>query len=217
MQKKQSNVSVSKVTSFLKRNIYYVMMVVCVLAIGAIITTVAVITTQDNSIDAGGNPPIVTPPIETPDPPVDPDPPVVERDFIITMPVIGGVVSGKFNDSELVADVTIGDYMTHQAVDISAPIGANVIAGFEGVVTSVTTDANEGTVITIDHGNGYISVYKLVDKAAVKKGDKVSDETIIGTVGAFAFESGQDSHVHYELSKDGKLIDPMQFVLVSDK
>ena len=221
MEKKQTNGSVNKVAAFLKRNIYYVMMIVCVLAIGAVVTTVAVLNTQGADIDAGGTPPVIEDPAPDPNPTPDPNPdvtpPVVDRDFILTMPVIGGELDREFNDTSLVMDTTLGSYRTHQAVDISGAVGSSIIAGFEGVVESVVMTADRGTVVTINHDNGYTSVYKLVDAVTVKKGDKVDDDTEIGKVGMFIFESGQDAHVHYELSKDGKLIDAMLFMLGGDK
>ena len=214
MEKKQTSVSLNKVTSFLKRNIYYVLMIVCVLAIGAIVTTVVLVGNQDTIIDAGGNPPIVQP---DPDPEPEPEPPVIVRDFIITMPVISGTIADSFNDTVLVWNDTLGKNTTHQGVDIAGAIGSNIIAGFEGVVESVTTDHVYGSIVTIKQQDGFVSVYKLVDNCKVKAGDKVDDKTVIGTIGTFVFEAAENPHVHYELLKDGVLVDAELYMLSDGK
>ncbi len=218
MEKKQTSFSLNKVTSFLKRNIYYVLMIGCVLAIGAIVTTVALVNSQDTIIDAGGNPPIVTPdPTPDPEPEPDPDPPVIVRDFIVTMPVMGGTIADSFNDTVLVWNDTLGKHTTHQALDIAGALGSNIIAGFEGVIESITTDFANGSIVTIKQQDGFTSVYTLVDNVKVKVGDKVGDQTVIGTIGTFVFESAEAPHVHYELHKDGVLVNPELYMLSDGK
>jgi len=219
MQKKGTNVWNSRAMAFLKRNVYYVLMIVCVLAIGAVVTTVAVLNSKDTIIDVGGDvkPPIVNPdvPNPTPDPPEPP--PVIERKFVITMPVFNGIVGKAFVDSTLVMDNTLGKYKTHLGVDLQGELGTNVIAGFEGTVESITSDSYYGTVITISHQDGFKSVYKLVDESTMKVGDQVTDTTVIGVVGRFYSGSADATHVHYELTKDGEAVDPMLYILAGDK
>ncbi len=57
---------------------------------------------------------------------------------------------------------------------ITAEKGATVIASGSGTVTSVTADIKYGNVITIDHGNGYISMYRNKGNSLVHEGDSVS-------------------------------------------
>lgn len=57
---------------------------------------------------------------------------------------------------------------------ITAEKGATVIASGSGTVTSVTADIKYGNVITIDHGNGYISMYRNKGNSLVHEGDSVT-------------------------------------------
>ena len=50
-RERQEGGSASKVAAFFKRNIYFVLMIVCVLAIGAIITVAAVTGSEDDPTD----------------------------------------------------------------------------------------------------------------------------------------------------------------------
>lgn len=202
--------------AFLKRNIYYVLMIVCVLAITAVVTTVAVLNTQDTTIDAGGD---KNPPVEVPGgDDNDKTPPVVEKKFLVTMPVAGGVVGKEFNDSELVFDNTLGEYSVHLGVDLNGEVGADIKAGFEGTVLSVDTDVYSGSTVTIKHKDGFTSVFKLVDQVSVKRGDKVTENTVIGKVGdQFYYECMDAPHVHYEILKDDVNVDPMTYIVDADK
>lgn len=212
MQKRNSKVIGSKILAYLKKNIYYVMMIGCVIIIATIVTVVAVVNTANND---------TKPPIDNnlnqqddPDKPVDkPE----DNSFVLKLPVVGGKVVRGFNDKDLILDVTEKDYRTHTAVDIGAKVGTEVLAMYDGLVKSVTTDKHQGTVVVIEHKNGYISTVKLLDKVNVVKDQKVKKGDKLGVVGSFLFECKQESHIHCELTKDGKLIDMMQFVVSGDK
>ena len=212
MQKRNSKVIGSKILAYLKKNIYYVMMIGCVLAIATIVTVVAVVNTPkgdmnipiDNNLNQDDN---TNKPVDKPQ----------DTPFVLAMPVKDGTVIKEFNDKKLVFDVTQKDYRTHTAVDISAKVGSDVYVMYDGTVKDVRTDKHEGTVVVIEHKNGYVSTLKLLDKVTVikdqvlKKGDK------IGQVGSYLFECKQDSHIHCELTKDCKYVDMMQFIADGNK
>ena len=64
--------------------------------------------------------------------------------------------------------------------------------------------------VTIEHDNGYTSVYSsLLTAEFVKEGEQVTQGQTIGTVGNSAvFEVAEDNHLHFELLKDGSSINP---------
>ncbi len=211
MQKKDAKAIGSRLMAFLKKNIHYILMILCVIAIGVVVTVVAVLNTTKQ--DADINKPDV-PSIEVPD---DDTPVVVEKKFALLMMVEDGVKGRGFSDTALSYNPTLSRYDAHLAVDITGKEGTNVIAGFDGTVTNVTNDAYYGGTVTIDYGKGYIATFKLLADVTVKKGDKVTEKTVIGKIGKFQFECKQDAHLHYELTQSSKLVDPMQFVVGDNK
>lgn len=98
----------------------------------------------------------------------------------------------------------------HDGIDFTVPIGSNVFATGNGVVTSVATSAQgKGTVVTIDHGMGYQTSYAHLSKVLVSKGSNVKRGQIIALSG----DTGMSiwPHLHYEVWKDGKIQNPVSY------
>ncbi len=98
----------------------------------------------------------------------------------------------------------------HYGMDFSAAIGTPIYASGNGVVTR--SDANStgyGNHVRIDHGFNYVSLYAHLSKYNVKKGQKVKRGDIIGFVGSTGRSVAP--HLHYEIFKDGKRINPRNF------
>jgi len=98
----------------------------------------------------------------------------------------------------------------HYGMDFSAVRGTPVYATGNGIIKRVDNRAaGFGKHIRIDHGFGYVSIYAHLDKYNVKRGQKVKRGQIIGFVG----NTGRSvaPHLHYEIVKDGKKINPINF------
>ena len=98
----------------------------------------------------------------------------------------------------------------HFGMDFSAVRGTPVYATGNGIIKRVDNRAaGFGKHIRIDHGFGYVSIYAHLDKYNVKRGQKVKRGQIIGFVG----NTGRSvaPHLHYEIVKDGKKINPINF------
>jgi len=98
----------------------------------------------------------------------------------------------------------------HSGIDFASAIGTEVFATGDGEV--VTVERNHwgyGNMITVDHGYGYKTNYAHLSKFAVKKGQKVKRGQVIGFVGNTGKSTG--SHLHYEVLKNDKPIDPIHF------
>ncbi|MBU2913800.1 M23 family metallopeptidase [Reichenbachiella agariperforans] len=98
----------------------------------------------------------------------------------------------------------------HWGVDFSAPKGTPIYTTGDGVVSRVHSSfGGYGKQIEIDHGYGYVTKYAHMSKFNVEKGQKVKRGECIGYVG----DSGKSTapHLHYEVSKDGKKINPVHF------
>lgn len=190
-------------------------MILCVIAIGVVVTVVAVTNTTKNDPVDVLNPEENNPPVVKPDD--GDDLPVVEKKFALLMPVVGGVEGKAFCEDKLCLDVTSGSYQVHLGVDINGGTGSNVLAGFDGKVLSVEENGYDGGIVTIDYSNGNVGVFKLLSNISVKKGDIVSENTVIGKVGVFMFECGQEPHIHFSLFQKDKAVDPMLYIVGADK
>ena len=92
----------------------------------------------------------------------------------------------------------------------SAPVGTEVKVPLSGTVKEIIEDDLWGITIIIDHGNGLESKYSnLGTKEMVKVGIGVNVGDFISVVGDTAkIEMKMEPHLHYEVSKNGKNIDP---------
>jgi murein DD-endopeptidase MepM/ murein hydrolase activator NlpD len=97
----------------------------------------------------------------------------------------------------------------HEAVDFVAPFRGPIRATANGIVAKIYFDEDMGNVVALKHKDGYESLYAHCQEIIVKEGENVvQGETI-----AFVGNSGKSSkgiHLHYEVSKDGKIINPEQ-------
>lgn len=105
--------------------------------------------------------------------------------------------------------------MYHDGVDIIAPEGTPVYAAAGGVVTDVRESrGGKGNMVQITHSGGYVTRYANLHKSLVRKGARVKAGACIGLVG----DSGRSftTHLHYEMLKDGEVLDPVYYFAVGD-
>ena len=100
----------------------------------------------------------------------------------------------------------------HQGVDFAAALGTPIKATAPGVVGKIENDKYFGLIITIFHENGFVTRYGHCSQILVSKHDRVNRGQTIALVG----NTGRSSapHLHYEVIKDGKTIDPIKHILV---
>lgn len=139
-----------------------------------------------------------------------------EKELSFSYPVSGEIGLPHSPDS-LVYSKTLEEWITHTGVDIEAKRGTPVAASEEGVVESILETAARGIEITIIHKDDYKTVYSnLSSKEMVKVGQKVEKGRIISGVGNTAsFEYYEPEHLHFEVYKNNKPINPLD-VLVND-
>ena len=98
----------------------------------------------------------------------------------------------------------------HYGMDFSARKGTPIYATGNGVVKRADNrSSGYGKHIRIDHGFGYISLYAHLSKYNVRRGQRVKRGDIIGYVGNTGRSVGP--HLHYEIFKDKKKINPLNF------
>ena len=135
----------------------------------------------------------------------------VKRSYV--WPVIGEVAADYSMDA-LLYNETMGDWRTHDGIDIIAPVGEYVRAACEGTVVEVYEDVLYGTTVVMDHGDGRMSYYaNLMAEPVVKVGDELLAGDIIGGVGETALcETAQLPHVHFAMSLNDKSVDPHDYM-----
>ncbi len=98
----------------------------------------------------------------------------------------------------------------HWGMDFTAPKGTPVYASGDGIVARADNKSSGyGNHIRVNHGFGYISLYAHLSKYNVRKGQRVKRGDLIGFVGSTGRSTGP--HLHYEIHKNGKKIDPINF------
>lgn len=102
----------------------------------------------------------------------------------------------------------------HGGLDLISQQGEAVMAAADGIVKDVTHSSKGlGNIVTIDHGNGYLTRYAHLENTRVSKGQKVSRGQRIGQVGM----SGNSfaPHLHYEVFRDTLRMDPLNYLFAS--
>ena len=132
---------------------------------------------------------------------------------VFTWPVKGEIIH-DYSLEVLAYDETMGDWRTHCGLDIGTALGVEVCAAAAGTVESVYKDDLMGTTVVIDHGNQVKSIYSnLAAVPTVSVGDAVNTGTVIGSVGATAIaEASRLPHLHFEMSRGGYVVDPLQYL-----
>lgn len=185
------------VAKFFKKNIYYILLIASLLAIGTIITLALTL----NKAPKDPYIPSDTPPIEMRIP--------VESEYTL----INDYIADKH-----IWFSTIKHYKTHSALDFGAPEGTEVLAVLDGTVTEVSSDRLNGTFVTIQHSEELTTVYKsLSSEVNVQKGDTVKRGDIIGTISAsMGMEKDLGPHLHFEVQVNGKNVNPNEYLTLSE-
>lgn len=124
-----------------------------------------------------------------------------------------GKTIAAFSADVLFYNETLEDWRTHNGVDIAAEEGTPVCAACDGTVLSVTEDPLMGVTVVLEHAGGFTSTYAcLGEEVYVSAGDEVGAGENIGAVGATAAAESPEPHLHFSVSKDGKLVDPSAYL-----
>ncbi len=190
-----------------------ILYVSCIAVLCVIAIVIGIVAAANRAPDDGGElPPAgdTQPPAETPNQPTGGTADEVEY----LCPLSGAV--GRVHDTKTpIFSSSMGDWRIHTGIDISAATGDTVCAAADGVVKEVWDDALMGKCVSLSHEDGrVVTVYKNLDEtlpsnivagASVKAGDP------IGAVGESArAELADEPHLHFEMTVDGQVVDPLQ-------
>ncbi len=87
--------------------------------------------------------------------------------------------------------------------------GITIVATASGTIRSVSDDAEYGHSVSIDHGNGYVTIYRNKGDAVVQEGDSIVQGSAIFIIGEDNTEMG------YQIMKDGEYINPMDVLAIN--
>jgi len=132
----------------------------------------------------------------------------MQRDvFLAGRPVKKGWMSSGFGQR---IDPITGKQAWHNGVDFAGKDGADVIAVAAGVVVYSGPRSGYGKMVEINHGSGYSTRYGHHKALTVKAGDIVRKGEVIGLMGSSGRSTGP--HVHFEVFKNGRIVDPASYI-----
>ncbi len=142
--------------------------------------------------------------------------PVIAPDVTITKPYINGDVKlvkpfydyhGEKENQENALIIYKDTYMQNSGVDYQNKEAFDIVSVLDGTIIEVSENEVLGKTIKIRHDNNLISTYQSLSEITVKKDDTVLKGQIIGKSGTSNLYNS-DSNLHFELSYQGKNIDP---------
>jgi murein DD-endopeptidase MepM/ murein hydrolase activator NlpD len=134
----------------------------------------------------------------------------IERDIYVATPKgspVVGMISSHYGQRE---HPKSGEENFHSGIDISSSPGNPVKATADGIVSFSGWSGGSGNLVVLEHGHGFSTFYAHNRSIPVKVSKKVKRGDIIGYVGSTGSSTGP--HVHYEIWKDGKPIDPVNYL-----
>jgi murein DD-endopeptidase MepM/ murein hydrolase activator NlpD len=139
-------------------------------------------------------------------------PAALEADSIeLVNPLPGGRVTWRWGHG---LDPWTKEKIFHRGIDVAAKTGTEVVAPADGKIIVATEAFDEspasGTVIVIDHGDGWKTFYAHLGSLEVTNGQNVSRQDVIAKVGSTGKSTGP--HLHFEVRHDGEQLNPAEFV-----
>lgn len=106
--------------------------------------------------------------------------------------------------------------LKHLGIDLAAKQGTPVHAAAQGYVVFAGWTFEDGNVVILSHGSGYMTVYKHNSSLLKSAGSLVKRGEVIALVGSTGVTS-KGPHLHFEVLKDGLPQDPQEYLLTAPK
>jgi murein DD-endopeptidase MepM/ murein hydrolase activator NlpD len=112
-------------------------------------------------------------------------------------------------------DPLLGTPAMHSGMDFRAPAGFPARATAAGTVVKAGWNGGYGRMVEIEHGDGFTTRFAHLSSIGVSEGERVERGVVIGKVGSSGRSTGP--HLHYEVRRDGKAVDPLRFLKAGKK
>ena len=130
----------------------------------------------------------------------------------MVMPTEGDVLKPFSMDATIYFE-TLDQYKCNPAMLIKADVNQEVVASFGGKVESVKENAVNGTMITVDMGNGYKAMYGQMKDIGIKEGDSIVKGQALGNVAQpTKYFSEEGSHLYFGMTKDDEPVNPQDYL-----
>ena len=127
-------------------------------------------------------------------------------------PVGSGWISSYFGKR---TDPFTGKLANHTGIDFAGKLGADVLVVADGVVTWSADRYGNGIMVEVNHGNGYSTRYAHNSENLVKVGDEVKKGQTVALMGETGRATGPN--LHFEVLKNGRRVNPVNFIRESTK
>lgn len=135
---------------------------------------------------------------------------VIAAEPAFIVPAAGAILEG-YSD-KLLYNSALGDWRTHNGVDIAVEEGSSISCIADGTVKEISEDAL-GMYVTIEHDGGFMSKYRSLSGVEdISEGSEIKSGEVIGIVTASKGESVTEPHIHFELYKDGEVVNPTDYI-----
>lgn len=124
----------------------------------------------------------------------------------------GGVVTSTFG---MRRHPITGRRSMHKGIDIAGKLGASIVSTADGIVVFSGRKSGYGNIVEVRHANGLETRYAHNQRNLVQEGDLVRKGQVIAKLGSTGRSTGP--HVHFEVRRNGKAVDPSRYLDLSKK
>lgn len=128
------------------------------------------------------------------------------------MPIRRGYITSSFGYR---SDPFTGKTKFHGGIDFAGSEGTEIYSVADGVVVHAGRQSGFGNLVEIDHGDGMVTRYAHARSVAVRVGDLVSKDQLVAYMGSTGRSTG--THLHYEVLRHGKRVNPASFIRIASR
>ena len=134
-------------------------------------------------------------------------------EITFSSPLTGEIITPHSTTTPIYSE-TMGDFRIHKGIDIKGELSSPVLCAADGIIEDITEDSLYGITVIVDHNNGIKTKYQNLSSAeTIKIGNTIKKGERISGVGSTAqIESKTEPHLHFEVIKDGKHINPADII-----